>query len=300
MLTSTSVVPSAVPVLGPQPLLQPQHPQSSLNIQSADHLDLESTVNAELATSVQYQVLVRAFNIDLDENVTISEEATQEFEAELETQFQSIEASVSESVASLEVSAREMENLDVRIEEATLEFSQSNLSVSSSQQPVLTDPLILDLDGDGLETTGVERGVSFDIDGDGKQDITSFATGGDALLAIDKNGNGKIDNGTELFGDQTGFANGFEALAQYDDNLDGVINEEDAVFDQLELVSVNSQGEFVQHSLASTDVSSISLNYQNTNQALNTYDKIAQLGEFTRRDGSSGTAGDVLLANISA
>ena len=58
-------------------------------------------------------------------------------------------------------------------------------------------------------------------------------TGGDAFLAIDRNGNGSIDDGTELFGDQNGAAHGFAELAKFDSNHDGVINAQDDDFDKL-------------------------------------------------------------------
>ena len=76
-------------------------------------------------------------------------------------------------------------------------------------------------------------GQAFDINGDGQTDRTSFVSGGDAFLALDLNGNGFIDNGTELFGDQRGARNGMEELARYDENRDGRITKEDSAFSRL-------------------------------------------------------------------
>ncbi|MFD2112929.1 hypothetical protein [Thiorhodococcus fuscus] len=157
------------------------------------------------------------------------------------------------------------------------------------------DPLVLDLSGEGITTTGVESGVRFDLDGDGSEDRTSFATGGSWFLALDRNGNGRIDDGHELFGDQNGAAHGFAELARYDDNADGVIDASDKVFSELRLTQVNEKGEQVVKTLAEADVTALDLGYQNTRKALNLYDTVAQVGQFHRSDGSTGETADVLL-----
>lgn len=167
---------------------------------------------------------------------------------------------------------------------------------ATPQPPVRqSDPLALDLDGDGLRTTGVERGVAFDIDGDGVTDRVSFVTGGDAFVALDRNGNGVIDSGRELFGDQLGHANGFLALADHDANGDRRIDAGDAVYADLRLLRIDSDGSQSLTTLAAAGVRAIHLDYVDTRQALNAYDSITQLGRFERSDGSTGTAGDLLL-----
>ncbi|WP_296645077.1 hypothetical protein [Roseinatronobacter sp.] len=70
---------------------------------------------------------------------------------------------------------------------------------------------------------------------DGFAEATGWVAADDGLLVLDVNGNGRIDNGSELFGDQTGHAHGFLALAQHDDNGDGVIDEADTVYGQLRI-----------------------------------------------------------------
>ncbi len=64
---------------------------------------------------------------------------------------------------------------------------------------------------------------------------TSFVSGGTAFLALDRNGNGRFDDGRELFGDQHGAVDGYEELARFDANADGIIDREDPVFDRLRL-----------------------------------------------------------------
>lgn len=99
-----------------------------------------------------------------------------------------------------------------------------------------TTPLVLDLNGDGIELTSVNGATAFfDVGVDGFAEATGWVAADDGLLVLDVNGNGRIDNGSELFGDQTGHAHGFLALAQHDDNGDGVIDASDAVFGQLRI-----------------------------------------------------------------
>ena len=105
------------------------------------------------------------------------------------------------------------------------------------------DPMALDLDGDGLETIGIDsqRPILFDHDGDGIKTATGWIKADDGILVIDRNGNGLIDSGRELFGDspplyQGGLAaDGFAALAQEDTNGDGLVNAQDARWNQLRI-----------------------------------------------------------------
>jgi hypothetical protein len=161
-----------------------------------------------------------------------------------------------------------------------------------------SDPLVLDLDGDGLETPGLEHGVAFDIDADGRLDRSSFVTGGDAFLALDRNGNGRIDDGSELFGDQRGDANGYLALARYDGNGDGRIDRHDAIYQQLRLFSLSADGSQQLQGLKQAAVTGIELDYREQHEALNRYDSVAQSSQFTRSDSSLGRSGDLLLGYI--
>ena len=100
------------------------------------------------------------------------------------------------------------------------------------RQVFFRDPLALDLDGDGLETTGfsLQNPIWFDHDLNGSAEGTGWLKGDDGFLVLDRNGNGTIDDGSELFGDHpplTGggyAANGFAALVQEDTNGDGIVN----------------------------------------------------------------------------
>jgi hypothetical protein len=173
---------------------------------------------------------------------------------------------------------------------------QLELNVSFNAEPQQTDPLVLDIAGNGFTTSGLSRSVRFDLDADGKLDQISVPTGDDALLAYDRNGNGRIDDGRELFGDQNGAANGFAELGKYDDNADGRIDAQDAIFERLSLLRFDAQGRQSSQTLSQAGVSAIELQARDVKIALGAYDEIAQLGRFEFADGRSGQAADLLLA----
>ncbi len=105
-------------------------------------------------------------------------------------------------------------------------------------------PLVIDLDGDGLDLTSLyNAAVSFDLDGDGQEEYTGWVQPDDAFLVMDWNGDGTINDGTELFGDATGYDDGFAALAALDENGDGVIDAQDSLFSLLQIwQDLNSNG----------------------------------------------------------
>lgn len=119
-----------------------------------------------------------------------------------------------------------------------------------SQSGICWTPVLIDIDGNGFNLTNAQNGVMFAPDSSGQQIRTAWtsANSDDAFLVLDRNGNGQIDDGTELFGCAspqpavpTGeLKNGFLALAEYDKpenggNNDGQIDSRDAVFAQLKL-----------------------------------------------------------------
>ncbi|MFA7275539.1 MAG: type I secretion C-terminal target domain-containing protein [Pseudobdellovibrionaceae bacterium] len=134
----------------------------------------------------------------------------------------------------------------------------------------LGSPLVLDLDGDGIELTNLNStaAVYWDIDADGFRNASGWVTGGDGLLAIDKNADGVINDNSELFGNSANFANGFDALAAYDSNHDNVITSGDVQFVNLKVwVDTNGNGYSEGgelHTLDSLGITSITTTYTDT------------------------------------
>ena len=121
-------------------------------------------------------------------------------------------------------------------------------SASSAQPP--RDPLAIDLGKLGIELTSVKDGVHFDLDKNGFAEKTAWIGTEDGFLVFDRNGNGIIDDGGELFGDQVTMSDGrtavsgFEALKDLDSNNDGIIDENDEAWSKLRVwVDANHDGE---------------------------------------------------------
>lgn len=117
------------------------------------------------------------------------------------------------------------------------------------------DPLVINFEGTAAQLSGQK--FAFDIDGDGEQDNISFVTSASGFLALDKNGNGTIDDGLELFGARTG--DGFAELAAYDADGNGWIDENDAVFAELRIWTKDADGNDQLSTLAERNVGALYL-----------------------------------------
>ncbi|CAH1208159.1 hypothetical protein PAECIP111893_02849 [Paenibacillus plantiphilus] len=171
--------------------------------------------------------------------------------------------------------------------------------------PAPVDPLILDLDGDGIETTNVNDSPHFDHDGNEFAERSGWVAPDDGLLAMDRNNDGIINDGTELFGDFTPLsdgtraANGFAALADLDSNRDGKINAGDARFGELRVWrDLNQDG------LSSSDelftMGQLNIKEISTsNTAVNRTDAQGNLkravGTYAKHDGSVHEVGEYML-----
>ena len=146
--------------------------------------------------------------------------------------------------------------------------------------PPRHDPLVLDMDGDGIETVGINaiNDVVFDADGDGLKTGTGWVKADDALLVYDRNGNGTIDDGSEFFGDQTMVdgvraTDGFAALSAEDTNADGVFDASDTNYANVRIWQDKNQDGISQEgelrTLADAGIASISLTTTATNKTTN-------------------------------
>jgi hypothetical protein len=194
------------------------------------------------------------------------------------------------------------QHLDVQVQhgDQLLTVEMDVQSIQVRREPARkSDPLVLDLDGDGVEITRVEDGARFDLTGDGVAEQAAIAAYGDGFLALDRDGDERITSGRELFGDQHGAVNGFAELAKFDGNGDDRIDASDDVFESLRVWrdrdrdGISTAGELA--TLAQLGIESIGLRYHETAQDVNG-STLAQKGAYRRADGSIGEASDVLLS----
>ena len=178
----------------------------------------------------------------------------------------------------------------------------------------MRSPLILDLDGDGVETLGTSSGVHFDHDNNGFAERSGWVGKDDGMLVWDRNANGRIDDGSELFGNNSVLANGqraangFDALAELDANRDGTVDAADAAFAHLRVWrDTNSDGVVQEGELVTLDeagVSGLGVAYKapgapdgNGNVPGSVVDdngnEHRQVGTFKRTDGTTATMTDV-------
>jgi hypothetical protein len=166
-------------------------------------------------------------------------------------------------------------------------------------------PIVIDLGNGTLRFTSAANGVLFDIDGDGQRDPIAWTEAGspDGFLVLDRDGNGTIDSGRELFGNYTQqptspHPNGFLALAVFDSNSDGVISAADAVFRTLRIwTDTNHNGRSEAQELAtldSFDIVSIDLHYR-TSRRHDPYGNQIRYRSRVNRDGPPTVAVDVFF-----
>lgn len=170
-------------------------------------------------------------------------------------------------------------------------FTESVASISEGVPYILTDPLVFNLD-DVPETISDQKWY-FDLDGDGIKEEISQLANGNAFLALDRDDNGNIDDGSELFGATTG--NGFAELAEFDEDGNGWIDENDSVYDKLKIWRKDSAGNDILTGLKNSDVGAIYLGsvgteFSHKNLATNDTEAVVRQSGFFLHE-STGAAG---------
>lgn len=181
-----------------------------------------------------------------------------------------------------------------------LSMSRSFYSEShtySQEDYILTDPLVFNVGKDVAQIS--DKKYLFDLDGDGKQEQISFATGNSGFLMFDKNGNGVADDGSELFGTKSG--DGFKDLAAYDEDGNGWIDENDSVFSQLKIWSKDENGRDKYVDLKTFGVGAIYLGSSDTQFHINdssnkTQAVVQKTGFYLKEDGGAGLVQHVDIA----
>ena len=185
-------------------------------------------------------------------------------------------------------------NVDIGMSREFQETFREDLTLASF---TMCDPLVINLDTDIAELS--DQKFYFDIDADGELDEISQLGAKSGYLALDKNGDGVINDGSELFGTQSG--DGFADLAKYDEDGNGWIDENDAIWSQLKIWCKDENGNDVLYTLADKGVGAIYLGKASTDFTLQgsqgqTNGAIRSTGVFLYEDGNVGTMQHVDVA----
>lgn len=181
--------------------------------------------------------------------------------------------------------------------EMSRSFTKMAEESSSFGQPQLCDPLVINLKTNAASVS--DQKFFFDIDADGEQEQISRLNSDSGYLALDHNGDGIVNDGSELFGTASG--NGFKDLLSYDDDGNGWIDEADSIFQKLKIWTMDENGESVLLDLKESGVGAIYLGYENTEFSLKNKENqtnavIQKSGIFLYENGMSGTVQQMDLA----
>lgn len=165
--------------------------------------------------------------------------------------------------------------------------------------PQMCDPLVLNFDGDASALSDVK--FEFDLDCDGEKEMISRLCDGQGCLALDKNNDGIVNDGSELFGTKSG--DGFADLEKYDEDGNGWIDENDSVFDKLKIWVMDEEGNETLLSLREKGVGAISLGNSKNDFSLRSVETgnlngiIRSMGMFLYEDGNVGMMSQLDIAN---
>ena len=178
-------------------------------------------------------------------------------------------------------------NVNILMSRSYMEYMNINIPTMAD---ALCDPLVVNIGSDTADVR--DQTFKFDLDTDGIEDEISVLGKGSGFLALDKNGNGKIDDGSELFGTKSG--DGFADLREYDKDGNGWIDENDEVFSKLKIWCKNENGQDILMDLKQADIGAIYLGASQTEFSLGGSDGyrdgvIRSTGVFLRESTGAGT-----------
>ena len=176
-------------------------------------------------------------------------------------------------------------------------FTQQVSHVVDFGMPRLVDPLVINMDVPAADVQ--DQKFLFDLDADGHKEAISRLGAGSGFLALDKNQDGIINDGSELFGARNG--DGFADLASYDSDHNGWIDEADEIFDKLLIWSKDAAGNDQLVGLGKAGVGAICLQAQNTRFSMNNAQNqvnalVRQTGMFLYENGGVGSIQQLDLA----
>ncbi|GAO52969.1 alkaline phosphatase [Novosphingobium sp. MD-1] len=181
--------------------------------------------------------------------------------------------------------------------------SYNPISIQFMDYSAVKPPIVFDLDGDGLEIVSVvQSSTNFDVDQDGLKDKVGWIGPDDGFLALDRNGNGLIDDLSEITfaNDLEGAISDLEGLRAFDSNADGVLDDKDIEFSRF-LVWQDANSDGISQTgelktLQERGISSINLTLTLSEQHQNRADShIYGTSEFFHQDGTRSVLGDVFL-----
>ena len=181
--------------------------------------------------------------------------------------------------------------VDVAMSRSFEEYILEKIDVEAYPASELIDPLVINLNGNAASVRNQK--FLFDLDADGKEEEISMLNSGSGFLALDKNEDGIINDGSELFGTASG--DGFQDLEKFDVDGNGWIDEQDPVFEQLRIWSKDDEGNDVLYRLKEAGVGAICLQRAKTDFSLNSLENnktnavIRQTGIFLYENGNVGT-----------
>ena len=178
------------------------------------------------------------------------------------------------------VKTQDGRSIDFNIEVSMSRAFTSQINTLTTQNYIKTDPLVINLDTDIGSVT--DQKFLFDLDSDGDEEEISFAGKGSGFLALDRNGDGRIGDGSELFGTKSG--DGFKDLAAFDEDGNGWIDENDSIYSKLKVWTKDEDGNDYLINLKDADVGAIYLDNADT--------------QFSLKDGNNRLNGEIKKTGI--
>ena len=178
------------------------------------------------------------------------------------------------------VKTQDGRSIDFNIEVSMSRAFTSQINTLTTQNYIKTDPLVINLDTDIGSVT--DQKFLFDLDSDGDEEEISFAGKGSGFLALDRNGDGRIGDGSELFGTKSG--DGFKDLAAFDEDGNGWIDENDSIYSKLKVWTKDEAGNDYLINLKDADVGAIYLDNAHT--------------QFSLKDGNNRLNGEIKKTGI--
>lgn len=259
---------------------------------------LSDFIKDKYATQTQPQDASVNAGIQSNSNFLVAD--AQVFQLSQETYQRESESTAFSTVGTVKTAdGREIKfNVNVGMSREFEQYYKEDLESINFQ---MCDPLVINLNTDVAELS--DQKFFFDIDADGVEDEISGLGSGSGYLALDKNGDGTINDGSELFGTASG--NGFKDLAEYDEDGNGWIDENDAVWSKLQIWCRDENGQNQLYRLADKGVGAICLqnvatDFTQKDAAGQTKGAIRNTGVFLYENGNVGTVQHVDMAKYKA